>query len=37
MFAGFDFPFEVTTSELAIELIFPADRTTAAALANLAR
>ena len=29
MFAGFDTPFEVTTSELAIELLFPADRTTA--------
>ena len=37
MFAGFDFPFEVTTSELAIELIFPADKATAAALENLAR
>ncbi|MDX6661804.1 MAG: hypothetical protein QOJ55_2626 [Solirubrobacteraceae bacterium] len=23
MFAGFDTPFEVTTSELAIELLFP--------------
>lgn len=32
MFAGFDTPFEVTTSELAIELLFPADRTTAEAL-----
>ncbi len=31
MFAGFDTPFEVTTSELAIELLFPADRTTAEA------
>lgn len=29
MFASFDTPFEVTTSELAIELLFPADRTTA--------
>jgi transcriptional regulator with XRE-family HTH domain len=29
MFAGFDTPFEVTTSELAVELLFPADRTTA--------
>jgi transcriptional regulator with XRE-family HTH domain len=29
MFAGFDTPFEVTTSELAIELLFPADRATA--------
>jgi transcriptional regulator with XRE-family HTH domain len=32
MFAGFDTPFEVTTSELAVELLFPADRTTADAL-----
>jgi len=32
MFAGFDTPFEVTTSELAIELLFPADRQTAEAL-----
>jgi transcriptional regulator with XRE-family HTH domain len=32
MFAGFDTPFEVTTSELAIELLFPADRATAKAL-----
>jgi hypothetical protein len=29
MFASFDTPFEVTTSELAIELLFPADRATA--------
>ena len=29
MFATFDTPFEVTTSELAIELLFPADRATA--------
>ncbi len=29
MFASFDTPFEVTTSELAIELLFPADQTTA--------
>lgn len=29
MFAGFDTPFEVTTSELAVELLFPADRATA--------
>jgi transcriptional regulator with XRE-family HTH domain len=29
MFANFDTPFEVTTSELAIELLFPADRATA--------
>ncbi len=28
MFASFDTPFEVTTSELAVELLFPADRTT---------
>jgi hypothetical protein len=28
MFAGFDTPFEVTTSELAVELLFPADRAT---------
>jgi transcriptional regulator with XRE-family HTH domain len=32
MFAGFDTPFEVTTSELAIELLFPADQATAEAL-----
>lgn len=32
MFAGFDTPFEVNTSELAIELLFPADRATAEAL-----
>jgi hypothetical protein len=37
MFAGFDTPFEVTTSELAIELLFPADRTTTEALAALTR
>jgi transcriptional regulator with XRE-family HTH domain len=37
MFAGFDTPFEVTTSELAIELLFPADRTTAEALHERAR
>jgi transcriptional regulator with XRE-family HTH domain len=29
MFASFDTPFEVTTSELAIEVLFPADRMTA--------
>ena len=29
MFASFDTPFEVTTSELAIEFLFPADRATA--------
>jgi transcriptional regulator with XRE-family HTH domain len=33
MFASFDAPFEVTTSELAIELLFPADGETARALA----
>ena len=32
MLAGFDTPFEVTTSELAVELLFPADRATAEAL-----
>ena len=32
MFASFDTPFEVTTSELAIELLFPADRATAEAV-----
>lgn len=32
MFASFDTPFEVTTSELAIELLFPADKATADAL-----
>ena len=32
MFATFDTPFEVTSSELAIELLFPADRVTAEAL-----
>jgi transcriptional regulator with XRE-family HTH domain len=31
MFAGFDTPFDVTTSELALELLFPADETTAQA------
>lgn len=31
MFAGFDTPFEVTSSELALELLFPADRATAEA------
>jgi transcriptional regulator with XRE-family HTH domain len=34
MFASFDTPFEVTTSELAIELLFPADRATAEAFAK---
>lgn len=28
MFAGFDTPFEVTTSEIALELLFPADQFT---------
>ena len=37
MFATFDTPFEVTTSELAIELLFPADQATAKALEALAR
>jgi hypothetical protein len=37
MFATFDTPFDVITSELAIELLFPANRTTADALKNLAR
>jgi transcriptional regulator with XRE-family HTH domain len=32
MFAGFDTPFEVTSSELALELLFPADRATQDAL-----
>jgi transcriptional regulator with XRE-family HTH domain len=36
MFATFDTPFEVTTSELAIELLFPADRTTAEQMAKRA-
>jgi transcriptional regulator with XRE-family HTH domain len=37
MFATFDTPFEVTTSELAIELLFPADPATGEVLENLAR
>jgi transcriptional regulator with XRE-family HTH domain len=37
MFATFDTPFEVTTSELAMELLFPADQATAAALAARGR
>jgi hypothetical protein len=37
MFASFDMPFEVTTSELAIELLFPADRATAEALESRPR
>jgi transcriptional regulator with XRE-family HTH domain len=32
MFASFDTPFEVTSSELAIELLFPTDRATAETL-----
>jgi len=36
MFATFDTPFEVTTSELAIELLFPADRATAEAFESQA-
>jgi transcriptional regulator with XRE-family HTH domain len=32
MFASFDTPFEVTTSELALELLFPADETTRLAI-----
>jgi transcriptional regulator with XRE-family HTH domain len=36
MFATFDTPFEVTTSELAMELLFPADRATAEAIGNRA-
>jgi transcriptional regulator with XRE-family HTH domain len=35
MFATFDTPFEVTTSELAIEFLFPADRATAELLENM--
>jgi transcriptional regulator with XRE-family HTH domain len=35
MFATFDTPFEVTTSELAIELLFPADPATAEMLNGL--
>ena len=34
MFATFDTPFEVTSSELAVELLFPANRVTAEALAK---
>jgi transcriptional regulator with XRE-family HTH domain len=37
MFATFDTPFEVTTSELATELLFPANRATADALETLSR
>ena len=35
MFATFDTPFEVTTSELALELLFPADQVTAELLESL--
>ncbi len=35
MFGAFDMPFEVTISELAIELLFPADRATADAFQTL--
>lgn len=37
MFATFDTPFDVTTSELAIEFVFPADPPTATALEDLHR
>jgi transcriptional regulator with XRE-family HTH domain len=37
MFATFDTPFEVTTSELAIELLFPADRATAELLKGVGK
>jgi transcriptional regulator with XRE-family HTH domain len=37
MFATFDTPFEVTSSELAMELLFPADQATAEALADRVR
>ncbi|MEN4474365.1 helix-turn-helix transcriptional regulator [Mycolicibacterium cosmeticum] len=37
MFGTFDMPFEVTISELAIEMLFPADRRTAEAFESLAR
>ncbi|MFN3008183.1 helix-turn-helix domain-containing protein [Mycolicibacterium wolinskyi] len=37
MFGIFDMPFEVTISELAIELLFPADRATADAFESLAQ
>jgi hypothetical protein len=36
VFATIDTPFEVTTSELAVELIFPADRASAETLESLA-
>ena len=37
IFGAFDMPFEVTVSELAIELLFPADRTTADAFQSRPR
>jgi transcriptional regulator with XRE-family HTH domain len=37
MFATFDTPFEVTTSELAVEFLFPADQTTAETLQKRGR
>ena len=37
MFASFDTPFEVTTSELAIEFLFPADRATSETLRERGR
>jgi len=37
MFASFDTPFEVTASELAVELLFPADRATTALLDSKSR
>ena len=37
LFATFDTPFEVTASELAIELLYPTDEATRAALADFAR
>ncbi|WP_116372715.1 helix-turn-helix domain-containing protein [Mycobacterium sp. MFM001] len=37
IFGTFEMPFEVTISELAIELLFPADRTTADVFESLAR
>ena len=37
MFAGFDAPFDVTTSELAMELLFPGDAATAAMLEGMER
>lgn len=37
MFGTFDMPFEVTISELAVELLFPADRTTAEAFETFAQ